>query len=114
MRFLRLCDSLPPLHRALSASVLRKEVPLLTQRPPARGVEAHVTEREILRVANTLHMRYVDGGRHNPAITKAVTGMMGLAAGPVRPPLSWPEPEELEEARLILEEAGLVDQRAAL
>ncbi|MER7007563.1 dihydrodipicolinate synthase family protein [Dactylosporangium sp. NPDC000555] len=65
--------------------------------------------QQVLKVADPIHNSSLKTGSHNPALTKAVTEMMGMVSGPVRPPLSWPEPAALAEAREALEAAGLID-----
>jgi 4-hydroxy-tetrahydrodipicolinate synthase len=67
------------------------------------------TLRDLLKVADQIHNKYINAGTHNPAINKAVTEMMGYASGPVRPPLTWPAEAELRDAHDVLERAGLLD-----
>lgn len=64
--------------------------------------------QNILSIANRLHNKYLQRGEHNVALTKAITGMFGMAAGPVRPPITMPSGEDIAEARSVLREAGLV------
>lgn len=46
------------------------------------------------------------GGHHDVALVKAVTQLCGMAAGPVRPPLTSPPSGELETVRALLARAG--------
>jgi 4-hydroxy-tetrahydrodipicolinate synthase len=63
---------------------------------------------DILRVVGALHNAYLDKGGHNVAITKEVLDLMGMVGGPVRPPLSRPDADDIEVARQILLENGLL------
>lgn len=62
----------------------------------------------ILTAANRLHNRFVSRGSHNVALVKYITGLHGMAAGPVRAPLTPPEVWEMEEARQVLTEVGVL------
>jgi 4-hydroxy-tetrahydrodipicolinate synthase len=64
--------------------------------------------RRILKISQRLHSRYLTKGGHNVALTKYITGLFGMAAGPVRPPLSAPSREEMDEAVQVLMEAKLL------
>ncbi|MFS8582642.1 MAG: dihydrodipicolinate synthase family protein, partial [Limnochordales bacterium] len=44
----------------------------------------------------------------NPIPVKAAVNLMGLEAGPVRPPLREPTEEELNAIRTVLKESGLL------
>ncbi len=72
---------------------------------------ASVAMRQILAVSNALHSRYLAKGTHNVALTKHITGLMGMAAGPVRPPMSAPPQEQIDEAVAVLTEAGLLPKK---
>jgi 4-hydroxy-tetrahydrodipicolinate synthase len=45
-------------------------------------------------------------GHHEVAATKAVTGLLGMATGPVRPPIAYPSDEVIANASRLLIEAG--------
>lgn len=60
----------------------------------------------IMNAAQRLHNRFVNKGGHNVAIVKYITELLGMAAGPVRPPLSPPSQWEMDEARAVLTELG--------
>jgi 4-hydroxy-tetrahydrodipicolinate synthase len=64
---------------------------------------------EIRGVADSIFARPHARGSHEVALTKAITGMYGMATGPVRPPLGYPPQELIDEARETLEAAGLLD-----
>lgn len=64
----------------------------------------------VLALAERLHNRYLQRGEHNVALTKAITGMIGMAAGPVRPPITMPSADELADARRALSEAALLPE----
>jgi len=68
--------------------------------------------RFILKISQRLHSRYLTKGGHNVALTKYITGLFGMAAGPVRPPLSAPAQEEIDEAIAVLTEAKLLPKAA--
>jgi len=72
---------------------------------------ASVAMRNILAVSNALHSRYLAKGTHNVALTKHITGLVGMAAGPVRPPMSAPPREQIDEAVAVLTQAGLMPQK---
>jgi 4-hydroxy-tetrahydrodipicolinate synthase len=63
----------------------------------------------VVALANELHTRFLEGGGHNIALAKAVAGLRGLAAGPVRPPMSAPTADEVARAGQIMRRAGLLD-----
>ena len=69
--------------------------------------------RFILKISQRLHSRYLTKGGHNVALTKYITGLFGMAAGPVRPPLSAPTQEEIDEAIAVLTDAKLLPKVAA-
>jgi 4-hydroxy-tetrahydrodipicolinate synthase len=69
-------------------------------------VGARNTLGQILHVAQRLHGSQAAVGLHNVAMTKALSGMMGWAAGPVRPPLVAPSSDDLARARALLDAAG--------
>lgn len=71
---------------------------------------ASIAMRHILAVSNALHSRYLSKGTHNVALTKYITGLVGMAAGPVRPPMSAPPREQIDEAVAVLTQAGLLPQ----
>jgi 4-hydroxy-tetrahydrodipicolinate synthase len=62
-------------------------------------------------VADAILAKHHSKGSHEVALTKAITGFFGYATGPVRPPLSYPAESEIEEARQILIQAGLLTER---
>ena len=64
--------------------------------------------RGIVALAGKLQSRYFARGFHHVALSKALTGLFGMATGGSRPPLGAPTPEELEECAAILAGAGLV------
>lgn len=64
--------------------------------------------RPILSIANELHSKYLSKGAHNIALTKRITEIMGFAAGPVRPPMSEPPREQVEEAVAVLSKHDLI------
>lgn len=47
-------------------------------------------------------------GHHEVTMSKAITSLFGMAAGPVRPPLTYPDQAELLAARTALEHAGML------
>lgn len=64
----------------------------------------------VVGLANQLHTRFLESGGHNIALAKAVAGLRGLAAGPVRPPMSAPAADEIAQAEEIMRKAGLLDE----
>lgn len=70
--------------------------------------EARESLRFILKISQRLHSRYLTKGGHNVALTKYITSLFGMAAGPVRPPLSAPPQEEIDEAITVLRDAKLL------
>lgn len=74
--------------------------------PAARNAMNH-----ILKVSNALHSRYLAKGTHNVALAKYITGLVGMAAGPVRPPMSAPPQHQIDEAVEVLQDAGLLPKR---
>ena len=64
--------------------------------------------RGIVAIAGKLQSRYFARGFHHVALSKALTGLFGMATGGSRPPLGAPDPEEFDECARILAEAGLV------
>jgi dihydrodipicolinate synthase/N-acetylneuraminate lyase len=76
-----------------------------------RKGEASAIERSLghlAALANQLHNRFLEGGMHNVALTKALSAFMGFKAGPVRPPMSAPSKEAVDEGARIMREAGLI------
>jgi 4-hydroxy-tetrahydrodipicolinate synthase len=65
----------------------------------------------IVQMANALHSKYLSKGGHNIALTKHLTGLVGMAAGPVRPPMSPAPKEQIDEAVKILEDFGILPAR---
>jgi 4-hydroxy-tetrahydrodipicolinate synthase len=51
-------------------------------------------------------------GHHDVAFMKAVSALCGYAAGPVRPPLTYPADQELEVAKALLDGAGALPAAA--
>lgn len=72
---------------------------------------ARAAMHPILKIANALHSRYLQSGTHNVALTKHITGLIGMAAGPVRAPMSEPPQFQIDEAVALLREAGLLPER---
>ena len=70
---------------------------------------AAVEVRTIVEIAGKLQSRYFAHGFHHIALSKALTGMFGMATGGTRPPLGSATPEELEECVAILVSAGLIE-----
>lgn len=68
--------------------------------------------QDILRVANQLHSKYLGKGQHNVSLTKYLSGLTGMATGPVRPPLSAPSAQEIAWATDILRKEGLLPSGA--
>lgn len=66
----------------------------------------------ILRIANALHSRYLAAGGHNVALAKHITGVVGMAAGPVRPPMSEPPQAQIDEALALLAREGVLPAAA--
>lgn len=86
------------------------------------SVAAHVVGPELADMAASfetdpvkareIHLRLVPFFRAlfldpNPAPLKAIMGVLGLPAGPVRPPLAPARPETVDELRRALDEAGV-------
>ena len=69
---------------------------------------AAVEVRGIVAIAGKLQSRYFARGFHHIALSKALTGIMGMATGGTRPPLGEAGAGELAECRAILVAAGLV------
>jgi 4-hydroxy-tetrahydrodipicolinate synthase len=65
----------------------------------------------ILRIANQLHSKYLSMGRHNVALTKHLTSLVGMVAGPVRAPMSDASVNEIADAVVVLEGAGILSPR---
>jgi 4-hydroxy-tetrahydrodipicolinate synthase len=63
---------------------------------------------KILDAANRIHNRFVSKGTHHVALFKYITSLHGMAAGPVRAPLTPPGAWEMEEARKVLTEVGVL------
>jgi 4-hydroxy-tetrahydrodipicolinate synthase len=63
---------------------------------------------KIRGVADAMFGKTHARGAHDIALTKAVTGFFGMATGPVRPPLTYPEAGDIAAARAALVEAGLL------
>lgn len=68
---------------------------------------------EIRGVADAIFARHHARGAHEVALTKAITGLYGMATGPVRPPFGYPPADVVEEARDILVRNGLLDRDLA-
>jgi len=64
--------------------------------------------RGIVEIAGKLQSRYFARGFHHIALSKALTGLFGMATGGTRPPLGEASPAELAECVEILAAAGLV------
>lgn len=62
----------------------------------------------ILAMSNALHSKYLSKGSHNIALTKYLTGLLGMASGPVRPPMSAAPIEQIDEAVAILTKFGIL------
>lgn len=62
----------------------------------------------ILEMSNALHSKYLSKGAHNIALTKHLTGLIGMASGPVRPPMSAAPQEQIDEAVKVLARFGLL------
>lgn len=69
---------------------------------------AAVEVRGIVEIAGKLQSRYFARGFHHIALSKALTGLFGMATGGTRAPLGAPSAEELAECTQILVAAGLV------
>jgi 4-hydroxy-tetrahydrodipicolinate synthase len=70
---------------------------------------ARTALKPILAMSNLLHNRYLSSGAHNIALTKEITAMLGMAAGPVRPPMSAAPSDQVEEARQVLRKFGILE-----
>lgn len=68
--------------------------------------------RGIVAIAGKLQGRYFARGFHHIALSKALTGVLGMATGGSRPPVGQPTAEELAECVEILASAGLVERPA--
>lgn len=86
------------------------DVPLLSdlRRSVNSGGDIAAPLKAVVDVATELHTKFLEAGSHNIAIMKAVTGELGLAAGPVRPPMSQADPEVIEAGRRALQKFGLL------
>lgn len=71
-------------------------------------VAAAAEVRGIVAIAGRLQGRYFARGFHHIALSKALSGLFGMATGGTRPPLGAPSNEELAECTAILVGAGLV------
>lgn len=71
-------------------------------------VAAAAEVRGIVAIAGKLQGRYFARGFHHIALSKALTGLFGMATGGTRPPLGAPSADELAECTAILVAAGLV------
>jgi 4-hydroxy-tetrahydrodipicolinate synthase len=69
--------------------------------------------RAIVALAGKLQSRYFARGFHHIALSKALTGLFGMATGGTRPPLGEATPAELAECAEILASAGLIEPRAS-
>jgi len=74
--------------------------------------QANTSLQEILLIANKLHNKYLSRGEHNVALTKVITGMFGYASGPVRPAITMPPADVVNDARKVLEDAGFLEAAA--
>lgn len=63
---------------------------------------------EILRVVGELHNAYLEAGGHNVAINKAIVDLMGMVGGAVRPPVTPASPADVDRARKVLVDNGLL------
>jgi 4-hydroxy-tetrahydrodipicolinate synthase len=61
----------------------------------------------IRRIANTIFARTARGA-HEIGLMKAVTELLGMASGPVRPPLSRPTDDEREQIRAAMIDCGIL------
>lgn len=75
--------------------------------------EAGRALQPILEMSNALHSKYLSKGAHNIALTKHLTGLVGMASGPVRPPMSAAPPEQIEEAVRVLSRFGILGDGTA-
>jgi dihydrodipicolinate synthase/N-acetylneuraminate lyase len=62
----------------------------------------------VLAVAGRLHTRFLEAGGHNLALIKAMAAARGLPAGPVRPPMSPPDPDAVTAGTDIMRQHGLL------
>lgn len=76
-------------------------------------VAARAALAAILATTQPIHSRYLSIGRHNVGLTKYITGLMGMVAGPVRPPSFAPSEEDCAIARRVLADNGLLDPSAS-
>jgi 4-hydroxy-tetrahydrodipicolinate synthase len=74
------------------------------------GTETDVQEAlyRVYSVAHKLTGAKQAAGAHSVSLVKEITGMLGMAAGHVRPPLYRSPPEARRRARDVLVEAGLL------
>jgi 4-hydroxy-tetrahydrodipicolinate synthase len=73
--------------------------------------ETEATREHFLRglgVGRALVGARLDQGSHSVAFTKAVTELVGMAGGPVRPPSSPPQADAVRAAAEILRGAGVI------
>lgn len=82
------------------------------ERGDFNGARDHL--RSILKIAQRLHSKFLAKGGHNVALTKYITSLFGMAAGPVRPPLSAPSQDEIGEAIAVLTDAGLLPKASSV
>lgn len=75
--------------------------------------QARALMLEIRGVADAIFARHHARGAHEVALTKAITGLYGMATGPVRPPLGYPAPDVVDEAQDILVRSGLLQRHTA-
>jgi 4-hydroxy-tetrahydrodipicolinate synthase len=74
--------------------------------------EAYASLDDVKLLVDQIQMRYLGSGRHPIALVKYVTGLLGWAAGPVRPPIPVAADEDRRVAAAALAAAGLVDAPA--
>jgi 4-hydroxy-tetrahydrodipicolinate synthase len=71
-------------------------------------VEAEKYQRIIQELAQRLQTRYFAKGFHHVSLFKRLAGLLGLETHGLRPPLSEPDPGEMEECIGVLKGAGLL------
>lgn len=69
--------------------------------------QAGIELRDIVGIAERLQSRFFALGYHHVPLFKQLSTHLGLAGGPVRPPLSLPSAEDLEQCRTVMRQAGL-------
>jgi 4-hydroxy-tetrahydrodipicolinate synthase len=71
-------------------------------------VEAEKYQRTIAGLAQRLQTRYFAQGFHHVSLFKRLAGLLGLETHGLRPPLSEPDPGEIQECVAVLKDAGLL------